>query len=161
VASLVAEMAWTGAEHSDLNALLLGQGIRVGRQQGTNHRPRETHRQGRIGQRAGTSRCFTPLYPSMHVCSCPSPQADPAFSSAQRPPHPFASDAPRHSPVCLPQPIHHCWFFPWLHRHSPFGLSAHSLVSQRTCFHPLPVLHTKSRGLPAVGAALLTLGGLL
>lgn len=72
MAFLVAEMTRTGAAHSDLNALLLGQGIHVGRQQGTNHRPRETHRQGRIGQEADTSGCFTLSSPSMHNCSCPS-----------------------------------------------------------------------------------------
>lgn len=162
MASLVAEVMWTGAEHSDLNALLLGQGIHVDRQQGINHRPRETHRQERMRQRADTSRCFAPPSPSIQICSCPSRQAEPVFSSTQRPPHPLASGSPHHR-HCLP-PVAHLsllGFFAYAHRYSPFDLSAHSLVSRRTSFHSLPVLHTRSQGLPGIGAALLTLAGLL
>lgn len=69
MASLVAEVTWTGAEHSDLNVLLLGQGIHVDRQQGTNCRSRETHTRGIIGQGADTSRCFAPPSHSTHTCS--------------------------------------------------------------------------------------------
>lgn len=105
MAFLVAEMTRTEAAHSDLNALLLGQGIHVGMQQGTNHRPRQTHRQGRIGQGADTSRCFTPPSPSVHISSCPSSKAGPAFSFTHRPHHSLASSSPCHSP-CLPPPAH-------------------------------------------------------
>lgn len=104
---------WSGTAHRDLNALLLGQGIHVGRHQGTNHRPRETPRQGRIGQGADTSSCFASPSPSKHTCSCPSPQADLSFSSTQTPPHSLAFISPCHSP-CGPPPAHPSFLGSWL-----------------------------------------------